>query len=93
MTADPHDHTRPGPADMRAALAVTRAILIRDDPGAHAAASAGSCPACTAIAAASFGIAIASTIAGDATLVSEPVRLAALAAVDAAEGELRSAGN
>jgi hypothetical protein len=92
-TGDPHEHARPGLADMRAALTTARAILLGDDQAAHDAASAGSCPACTALAGISFGITLASTIAGDKTLVSEPVRAACLAAVDAAEAELRAAPN
>jgi hypothetical protein len=92
-TADLHEHARPGPADMRAALAAARAILLRDDQAAHDAASAGTCPACTVMAGISFGIMLASTALGDAAFVSEPARLACLAAVDAAEGELRAAPN
>jgi hypothetical protein len=93
MTGDPHDHARPGLADMRAALATARAVLLGDDPAAHAAASAGSCPACTAMAGISFGITLGSIMAGDPAFVSEPVRGAMLAAVDAAEAELRAAPN
>jgi hypothetical protein len=89
----PHEHARPDLADMRASLAVARAILLGDDPGAHAAASAGSCPACTAMAGISFGITLASTFAGDKTLVSEPIRLAMLDAIASTEGELRAAPN
>lgn len=89
------DHPRPCPADLRAAAAVTRAVL--DAAGhaeAHAAATGhGICPACTAVAAASLGVALASTLAGDTAFTSEPVRLALLAAVDAAEGELGGAPN
>ena len=89
------DHPRPCPADLRAAAAVTRAVL---DGGHHAEAHAaatghGICPACVAVAAASLGITLASTVAGDKTLVSEPVRQALLAAVDAAQAELGAASN
>jgi hypothetical protein len=94
MNAGQHDdHDRPGIADMRAALLATRAILDRADDTAHQAAEGGSCPACTAVAAASLGITLASTLAGDTAFVSEPVRGALLAAVDAAERELGSAAN
>ena len=97
MTGDPHAHPRPCPADLLAALAVTRVVLQEGGSGhaeAHAAATGhGICPACTAVAAASFGIALASTMAGDKTFTSEPVRLALLAEVDAAEQELGSASN
>jgi hypothetical protein len=106
-TADPHDrdredqaepepepaHTRPGLDDMRASLAVARAVLLADDQTAHAAAAAGTCPACTVMAGVSFGITLGSIMAGDPAFVSEPVRGAMLAAVDAAEIELRSAPN
>jgi hypothetical protein len=92
-TGDPHEHARPGLDDMRAALATARAILLGDDPGAHAAAGSGSCPACTAMAGISFGITLGSIALGDAAFVSEPVRGAMLAAVDAAEAELRAAPN
>ena len=89
-----HDHDRPDTADMRAALATTRAILNGADDTAHqAAATGGSCPACTAAAADPFGITCASTMAGDQSFTSEPVRLALLAMVDAAEQELGAASN
>jgi hypothetical protein len=90
--ADPHDH-RPGIADMKAALTVTRAVLGGADETAHEAAGGGSCPACVAVAAASYGITLASTMAADTGFVSEPVREALLAAVDATERELDSAPN
>lgn len=92
-TGDPHEHARPGLDDMRAALRVVRAQLTGDDPAAHAAAAAGTCPACTTLAATSFGITLGSIALGDAAFVSEPVRGAMLAAVDAAEAELRAAPN
>jgi hypothetical protein len=87
MTSD-HERT-PSRQDMLAALAIARAVV----PGngdAHEA--AGDCPACTALAAASFGLSVCSTMAGE-KLVSERMIAAWLAAVDAAERELRSAGN
>jgi hypothetical protein len=93
MTQHPHDHARPDIADMRAALATTRAILLGDDQAAHAAAASGSCPSCTAVAASSFGITLASTIGGDTAFTSEPLRLAMLAAVDATADELRGSAN
>ena len=89
------DHPRPCPADLRAAIAVTRAVL---DGGSHAeahqaATGRGICPACTAVAAASLGVALASTLAGDKSFTSEPVRQALLDAIDAAEGELGGSAN
>jgi hypothetical protein len=97
MTGDPHAHPRPCPADLRAAIAVTRVVLQEGGSGhaeAHAAATGhGICPACTAVAAASLGITLASVMAGDKAFTSEPVRLRLLAAVDAAEQELGAAPN
>jgi len=89
---EPHDH-RPGRGDMRAAVLVTAAILDGDDAAAHQAAGGGSCPECVAMAAASYGATLASTAAGDAGLMSEPVRLALLAAVGATLAELDGAAN
>ena len=89
-----NDHARPGTADMRAALATARAILDGADHGTtHQAAESGSCAACTAAAGISFGITMASTVAGDTGFVSEPVRADLLALVDAAEAELRGSAN
>ena len=93
------DHARPGPADMRAALATARAVLSGADEAAHEAAQGGSCPACTTKAAVSFGFALASTMASVAAeqkappMISPEVAAAMLAAVDAADAELRSSGN
>jgi hypothetical protein len=89
-----HGHARPALADQRAAHATARAILTGADADAHqAAAEDGSCPACVAVAGISFGIALAATLAGDQPFVSERTTSAALAAVDAAERDLRAAGN
>ena len=89
-----HDHARPGIADMRTALAVTRAILGGASLAAnHRAVEGGSCPACVALAGISFGITVASTMAGDKMFVSERVRFVFLDALDAAEAELGSAPN
>ena len=100
MTSDPHDH-RPGIADQRAALATFRAILLADDPGAHDAAATGTCPACTTIAAASFGIAAAEQLAAGlvgklapgAAFDAGPFRAAILDTIAQTERELRSSGN
>ena len=93
MSAGPHEHARPDLADMRAALATARAVLLGDDPAAHAAASAGTCPQCTAMAGISFGITLASIALGDAAFVSEPVRDAMLDKIASTEAELRAAPN
>jgi hypothetical protein len=93
MTTAAHDHARPDTADMRAALVVARAILDGADDTARQAAGSGSCPACTAVAGISYGITMGSTLAGDTGFVSEPVRLAMLAMIDATEAELRGSAN
>jgi len=90
---DDHDHARPARADQLAALAILRAVLTGDDPGAHDAAASGACPACTAIAVATFAVAFQSTLAGDTVLVGEPTRYVMLAAIDDTEAELRAAWN
>ena len=94
MTASPHDdHDRPSLADHRTALLVTRAILNGADlKAAHEAAAAG-CPVCVAVAGISFGISLASTMAGDQSFTSEPVRQALLAAVDVTLRDLDTGGN
>ena len=92
MSERPHDH-KPGRADMKAALLATHAILERDDDAAHQAAGGGSCPECVAMAGISYGTTLASTMAGDTGLMSEPVRLALLAAVDATLRELDAGSN
>lgn len=89
-----HDHARPDLTDMRAVLVTARAILDGADHGtAHQAAETGACPACVAVAGISFGITLASTVGGDKAFVSEPLRRAMLAAVDAAQAELDGAQN
>ena len=94
MTGDTHDHARPGIPEQRATLAAARAIILGADADAHEAAAAdGACPACTVIAAISFGFALAATIAGETGLMSQTMRLQLLAAVDSTESALRSAGN
>ena len=94
MTDAPHEHARPDITDMRAALGTARAILDGADHGtAHEAAAAGSCPECTAIAGISFVITAVSTMLGDKAFVSEGTRRALLAAVEAADLELRAGPN
>jgi hypothetical protein len=88
----PHDH-RPDRAAQRAALIVCRALLTGADADAHAAAAASSCPPCTAMAGVSFGITLASMLAGDEMFVSEQTRARLLAAVDAAAQEIDTAPN
>lgn len=97
MTGQPseaqHGHARPDTADMRASLAVARAILTDDDPAAHQAAASGTCPECTVVAAVSFGFNLAATLAGEQVGVSQPLASVMLAAVEDTERELRAAGN
>jgi hypothetical protein len=90
-----HDHPRPCPADLRAAIDVTRSVLdgAGHAEGHQAATGRGICSACVAVAAASLGVALASTLVGDKAFTSEPVRQALLAAIDAAEAELGGASN
>ncbi len=88
-----HDHARPDTADMRASLAVARAILTGDDPTAHQAAASGTCPECTVVAAVSFGFNLVATLAGEQVGVSQPLASVMLAAVEDTERELRAAGN
>jgi hypothetical protein len=90
---DDHDHARPDTADMRAALATARAILAGDKPGAHQAATAGTCPACTTLAALSFAFNLTATLAGEQIGLSQPLASVMLAAVQTAEADLRAAGN
>jgi len=91
MTAE-HDHARPDTDDMLASLDVARAVLLGDDAAAHAAAATGTCPACTTIAATSFGITLASTLLGE-TFLTDRTRRAMLAAVEAARREIDTAPN
>ena len=96
MTGGPPAHPRPCPADLYAAAVLTRAILGGSGHGEnHAIVTTGhgTCPACIAVAAASYGVTLASTAAGDTSLMSEPVRLALLALVDETLAELRGTSN
>ena len=88
-----HDHSRPNRAAQLATLHLARAILADDRPAIRRAAIAGGCPSCNAVAAMTFGFALASTLAGERVGVSRELAGVMLATVDAAEGEIRSAGN
>jgi hypothetical protein len=92
MTTSPHEH-RPDLAAQRASLAVARAILDGADPAAHAATADGACPACVALAGISFMATVVSTVLGDEAFLSERTRQVILAAIDAAEAELRGFPN
>jgi hypothetical protein len=89
MSDDTPGH-RPSPADLRAVLAAARHILLAEDGAAHDAIEGADCAGCVATAAISFGFALIATFEGEPIGVSEPLRLRLLAAVDAAEGDLRS---
>lgn len=90
---EPHGHARPDAADMKAALRATRAIVGGADPAAHEAAGGGTCCCCTALAGISFVCTVVSTVLGDEAFMSERTRQVILAAIDAAEGELRGSAN
>ena len=87
------DHARPGLADHRAVLTTARAVLANDPDAAHAAAGAGSCEACTVIAAIQYGFALVAQFTGERMFVSERLRLQLVAAVDATEAELDASAN
>jgi hypothetical protein len=90
----PHDHARPGPDDMLAALAAARAVVGGDDRAAHEYASAGTCPACVAVAGTSLGIKLVFDLAADGAHVPAPVvRLGILDALNTIESQLRAEGN
>jgi hypothetical protein len=91
MTSDPHGY-RPGIPDQRAVLAAYRAVLHGDNDAAHTAAGAGTCPACTTVAAVSFALTIAQELAG-AGFVNGPLRARLLDVITSTEDELRRAGN
>ena len=81
-------------AEQRAVLAVARVLLTTTDLGAaHEAASGGSCPACTVVAAVQWGFTLSAALASAEPFLSERLARVALAAVDAAEAELRGMSN
>jgi hypothetical protein len=92
----PHDPARPDVTSLRATLATARAVLAADPGAAHEAAGAGSCDACTVVAAIQFGFTLtaelASGLAGHG-FVSGPLRAPLLAAIDAIEAKLDSGLN
>ncbi len=89
------DHARPGPDDMLAALGAARAVVNGDDRAAHEHASAGTCPACVAVAGTSLGIKLVFDLAGDALgpHAAGPIRLGILDALTSIESQLRAEGN
>ena len=94
MNDTPHDHDRPSLADHRTALLATLAILDSANlKAAHEAAEGGSCPVCVAVAGISYGITLASTVAGDTAFLNEPLRLALIAATEATLRDLDSGSN
>jgi len=88
-----HDHDRPSLADQRAVLATARAVLASDPAAAHEAAGTGSCDSCTVVAALQLGFALVAQFTGERMFVSESLRLQLVAAIDATQAELDSAGN
>ena len=88
------DHARPDLSAQLAALATVRLILTGASPDVvHAAAASAPCPVCTALAGVSFVINLAATLAGEKLGVSPELVRVMLAAVDAAEAELRGMSN
>ena len=85
------DRYRPGIPDQRAVLAAYRAVLHGDNDAARQAAAAGTCPACTTVAAVSFALTIAQELAG-AGFVNGPLAPWLLGVITETEAELRAAG-
>ena len=92
MSDDLHDHARPDRAAHLSALGIGRAIVHHDPAAAHEAVSAAACPSCVVVAGLQFGFTLAAVFAGK-PFVDEPLRLQLVAAIDAAERELRAAPN
>ena len=88
-----HDHRPDDPATMRVALSLMRAILNGDPESAAAGTLYAPCQACLAVCMGQLAAALAARMAGDAAFVSEPTRLALLAALDEAQGELGGSAN
>ena len=87
------DHVRPAVADQRAVLAAARAVLDADQAAAHqAAVPAGTCPACTIVAAIHFAVAVAQSMAGVPVMTPE-LHAHLLGIVETVETGLREAGN
>ena len=86
-------HDRPATGDQLATLAAYRALLTRASYDVqHHSAATGDCPACTAVAAAHFGITLAQQLAG-AGFVNGPLIPQLLALIDDTEAELRRSAN
>jgi DNA-binding helix-hairpin-helix protein with protein kinase domain len=86
-------HDRPATGDQLATLAAYRAVLTRASFDVqHHSAATGDCPACTAVAAAHFGITIAQQLAG-AGFVNGPLIPQLLAMIDDTEAEVRRSQN
>jgi hypothetical protein len=78
---------------MQAALDLARAMLADDKPAIRRAAGDAACPACVAVAVASFGFTLVSVFAGEQAFMSEQTRARLLAAIDAAQAELDGMAN
>ena len=75
MNDAPHDPARPDITSMRATLATARAILTGVDPEAvHDYAGAGSCDACTVVAALQLGFTFAAALTTEGAFMTEPLR-------------------
>ena len=91
MTRD-HDHSRPNRAAQLATMALMHALIADDRDAIRRAAIAGGCPACNAVAAATWGLAFVQSATGQPGMTPELASVV-LAAVEVTERELRSAGN
>jgi hypothetical protein len=87
-----HDHSRPGRAAQLATMALIRAIIADDRAAIRRAAVAGGCPACNAVAVATYGFTLVLWSTGQPAMTPE-IASAILAVVEATEAELRSAPN
>ncbi len=88
-----HDHSRPNRAAQKAAMALMRALLADDQAAVRRAAIAGGCPACNAVAVATWGMALVQTIAGQQSGMTPELGRVVLAWVEATESEMRAAPN
>jgi len=91
-TLSDHDHDhRPGTDDQLAALDVLEAMVQARETDVRAAAESGTCPACTAIATASFAANMVAALRGDGPFVSQETARLLLAMIFAARRAVREA--
>jgi hypothetical protein len=85
------DHTRADARTQRAALAVTRAVLIGDTEGAATATLSASCPVCLTLALARMAVGLAAECCGEGWPVSGELRARMLRALAEAEEQINDA--